>query len=375
MTEKIIPVKSLEKAKMIKVCLVSPLPPPYGGISHWTKLIFEHSKNLDDISIKVVDTATRWRAVHDLRKWKRIIFGSLQLTRDLLNIVKCILYWRPDVLHITTSGQFGIFRDLTTLFLAKLFKIPTIYHIRFGRLAELYKNPTLEWHLFSVATNLATKIISIDKSTYDVITQISSIEKSHLIPNCFDPEKIPKHEKQESLSQKNIVTYLGWIIPTKGITELINAWKKSHHPGWELILIGPGDEDYISNLVEGYSANDIQFIGQKSHAEAMKILACSSIFILPSHTEGFPNVIIEAMAIGLPIIASGVGAIPEMLNENCGIIIPPKNEEILASEIEKLIQNPSLRISISHAAKNKAYNQYSLTNIFERYKNIWKSLC
>ena len=66
------------------------------------------------------------------------------------------------------------------------------------------------------------------------------------------------------------------------------------------------------------------------------LLSASDVFVLPSYTEGFPNVIIEAMAMGKPIIATSVGAIPEMLDEGCGVVVPPKDADSLQKALQKV---------------------------------------
>ena len=118
----------------------------------------------------------------------------------------------------------------------------------------------------------------------------------------------------------------------------------------------------------------MRFYGEVSHNEAIKLLSETSIFILPSYTEGFPNVILEAMALGKCIISTDVGAIPEILSDGAGIIIQPKDAGIITSALKKVSDDEEMRINTSKIGFFKVRKQYEISESFKEYYRVWSEL-
>lgn len=350
----------------LRVLLVSPLPPPYGGISHWTGMIEKHSKSQGDLELKVLDISPRWRNVYDSAVWKRALGGGVQLVRDVFRFFHLLCRFRPDAVHITTPGQMALVRDILILLLARVVGIRSVYHIRFGRVPILLaREAGLEVRLFKFAARLAEVVISIDKKTFDAVSSLPRVRRSLLIPNCYDPAVLPAVNAE--LKQ---VVFIGWVIPTKGIEELLDAWSSLRRDGWTLLVVGPGDPDYVNSLALR-SDDSVKFLGSMSHPKAMEVLASASMLVLPSHTEGFPNVVLEGMALGKAVVATGVGAIPEMLTNECGTLVPVKDSQSLAAAIGDLILNDAKRKSQGAAALCRAREEFSIDKIFCSYRSVW----
>jgi glycosyltransferase involved in cell wall biosynthesis len=103
----------------------------------------------------------------------------------------------------------------------------------------------------------------------------------------------------------------------------------------------------------------------------MEFLAQASVFVLPSYTEGFPNAVLEAMALGKPIIGTRVGAIPEMLTGDCGVLIAPKNAREIRDALKLLLNDNELRKRLAGKARARVTEEYSLESVFHRYKQVW----
>ena len=107
---------------------------------------------------------------------------------------------------------------------------------------------------------------------------------------------------------------------------------------------------------------------------ALEEVSKCGLFVLPSYTEGFPNVIVEAMLLKKPIIATTVGAIPEILSENCGMLIKPKSSNDLFESLKFLIENTANRKYYAENAFKKVNEEYILDKIVIKYKEIWINL-
>lgn len=354
----------------IKIALAAPVPPPYGGISNWVLLIKNYIKERNDIEIFNINTAPKKRDVDGRNIWDRFVIQSIAMIKQYRLLKKILNSESIDILHITTSGQFAIIRDILLLRLARRYIIPTVYHIRFGRIPEIVKKNTIEWKMLKKALILAKNIITVDKETENAINlNIPTIHVKYF-PNPFDLKNI---EMKVNHTDKKEIIFLGWCIKSKGIEELLEAWSQisSKYDDWNLRLVGPIKNEYYESIKKQHSFYHVIFEGELSHNCAMERLKDASIFILPSYTEGFPNVVLEAMAYKKPIIATEVGAIPEILSDGCGVLIPAMSSESIADGIEMLINDEEGRYKIGQKAYDKIHFEYDIDIIFKKYMDLW----
>jgi glycosyltransferase involved in cell wall biosynthesis len=362
--------------RVLNVCFVAPLPPQYGanghscgGIGHWTRMVCNYAKNRNDVLITVIDTTPRWRSTHDFSIWQRALSGGSQFLLYIVKLCLLLLTQRIDVIHLTTSGQLGIVRDLGIIFIAQMFRIPIIYHIRFGRIPHIAVAKSREWRMIARAIMKAHTVIAIDKATRDAIDEHLPAANVVLIPNCINFSDLSPVSITKSL--KRTVLFAGWIIPTKGIAELVEAWALIKPDGWRLQIVGPGDAAYQQTLIEQYQPDEIEFLGEMPHSQTIELMAACELFVLPSYTEGFPNAVLEAMALGKPIVATDVGAIPEMLDGMCGQLVKSKDVPSLKTALQLLFNDSHLRTEMGCRAKKKAAENYSIEVVFGKYMALW----
>lgn len=355
----------------LRVCLISPMPPPYGGITNWTMIVHRSSSTCSDVQFLQLDTAVRWRALHDVAIWKRLLGGSIQGLRDYAAFVTR-LFKRPDVVHLTTSGGLGAVRDLLITGTARLCRIPVVYHIRFGRVPAIAASRTLEWRLLAQVIRMASAVVAITPATLETIAHSLPAARVEYVPNPVDCSQLPPPASGDG--DRRCALYLGCIVPGKGVEELVRAWARLGSTGWEMLLAGSGDPAYEQDLARRFAPRNLRFLGELPHEKAMELMAHCDLFILPSHTEGFPNVILEAMALGKAIIATTVGAIPDMLAGGCGLLIEPRDVDGLKGALRRLMQDDRLRSEYGRRARDKAWREYAADAVFARYCGIWRSV-
>ncbi len=354
----------------MKVVLISPAPPPYGGIANWTRMILRYNKENDnELDLININIAPKTRSTEGRTLYERIFGGGIEMIYHLKKLNIIAKKEKLEAIHLTTSGQFAIIRDILLLSLAKYKGIKTIYHIRFGRVSEIYKMNTIEWKLLQKAVALSNVTISLDSKTYSVLNSKFIDGKIVHLANPIDIEQLPKI----SYKKRKQVVFVGWVIKTKGIEELIRAWNEigADYDGYTLLIIGPAEEQYKKKIQNMCKLDSIVFSGEKNHEDTIKEIAESEILVLPSYTEGFPNVIIESMALNTPVIGTDVGAIADILSLDCGIVIEPRNTKDLINSLRKLLNNEVLRDDIAKNASRKLISNYSLEVIYKKYKEIW----
>lgn len=356
----------------LRVCLVAPMPPPYGGVANWTRLVTEHATHDGRVEIHIINTASPQRLA-DGRGWfDRIVRQGLRMVGITWHLHRLIRKAAPDVVHLTTAGQLGLIRDRLLLAMARHHGIPTAYHLHFGRIPEVARRNGLEWRALVRTLRSASLVIALDEKTEETVRPVVSSGCVTRIPNPVNLASLPHPNGCSS----NRIVFLGWVTPSKGIEDLLIAWSRLHteHPDWDLVIVGPYDSHYMDFLVGRFDLAGVTFTGELPHAEALKTLSEAGILVLPSHTEAFPYAVLEAMALAKPVVATWVGAIPEMLDDNCGILVAPRDPRDLARGIETIIREDDRRCRMGSLAKQRASRIYGIDVVFERYLARWVAL-
>lgn len=180
-----------------------------------------------------------------------------------------------------------------------------------------------------------------------------------------------------SLDKNIVINFTGRIVERKGVDVLINAFAKIKEllASSILIIIGTGpDEDKIKNLVLKLGMNNnIRFLGHSS--EVAKYYQTSDIFVLPSYAEGMPNSLLEAMACGLPVIASRIGGVVDVVEDGkSGILFEPGNVSELTSAMIRLLKDDELRQRLGTEARRRILENFSIDRVAEEYIKLYREL-
>jgi len=276
---------------------------------------------------------------------------------DIKAIIKVIKIINPDIVHaFGTEGPYSLagynsgYPCLISLqgIINKIFKFEP--SLRFLLIRRTEKLAIMNNKYFSCRTKFDRNfILSINKNA-----------------NIFDiPEAMNEVYFENSWEVKNInrIIFVGSLIKRKGIETLIKAIPlvKKKIPDLVLYIIGNGNSKYKQYLISLCNKfdiyNNVKFLGYKQPKEIVEYLIKSQIFVFPSEIENSPNVIAEAMVLGLPVLATKVGGIPYIIESGkSGILVEKENSQILSEKIIYLLRNPSIRMTIGENAKQIARN-------------------
>jgi glycosyltransferase involved in cell wall biosynthesis len=176
-------------------------------------------------------------------------------------------------------------------------------------------------------------------------------------------------------SDERVVLSVGRLSREKAHIDLLEAFKRLRETSADLplklILVGDGPERSGLEAVFGSSGSHVIFAGQTN--DVQPFYAMADVFALPSHSEGSPNVLLEAMAANLPIVATAVGGVPEMLKNNeSALLVAPNNPPALAATIANLLTDNELAQRLA----NKAATLVSIKHDPENYvRSLVKIYC
>jgi glycosyltransferase involved in cell wall biosynthesis len=224
---------------------------------------------------------------------------------------------------------------------------------------------------------MATCVVVLDEPSRVAIDEYCpgiSIEK---IPNFIDPDEFEMQSCGDTECETD-VAFVGWVIRNKGILELIAACAELD--GCKLTLVGPvaGEIQNALDRLVPRGNTKVEIMGELSTPEVYKVLSRSKLVALPSYTEGFPLIVVEAMCMGKAIIATPVGAIPEMLqfrHENpCGECVKPRDVQGLKAAIADLLEDQLKRRLLGENARKRALSSYTVKAVVPRIIDLWRTL-
>lgn len=279
----------------------------------------------------------------------------------------------PDLIFIHTSGSKGFFRKSIFVLLAALFRRRIILHIHptwFFDFVTSRKGISRIYCLF-VLKQVHTFVV-LTEEMKKKLPSLFPDTPIYLLRNAINFDSMAN---KENISRaENSLLYLGWYIKPKGVYELVDAMDmlKSENCAAHLDFFGtkevPKLKEYVisKDLCEKVTVNG--WIGDE---EKINRLYVSTMLILPSHSEGIPNVILEAMATKTPILATSVGGMKELLRDRDNAMIVAVNDaRDLSEKILLLLRDRELRNRIAENAYREAKEKYDVRVIKEQFIRI-----
>lgn len=252
---------------------------------------------------------------------------------------------------------------------------------------------------------IASTRLQVEKNcleTSDMVVATSPQEKQHMqtlvstkgnidiVPCGTDIEtfgKVSRNEAREQLdlaTDAKVVFYAGRFDRRKGIETLVRAVGRldlKQYSDFKLIIAGgstPGQKDglekeRIEGIVKELGLEDVTtFVGQVEHAVLASYYAAADVCVVPSHYEPFGLVAIEAMASGTPVVASDVGGLKyTVVNEETGLLAPPKNDEAFANAIARILNDSQWRDCLGKAARKRVESQFSWNGVAKQLDELY----
>lgn len=277
---------------------------------------------------------------------------------------------QPDIVHaIMESYAAG------ALWLARFFypRAKRILTLQSGDLDDAKKQKQFLIRLFWRQIHKAPDILTAISRYLAARPKRLGIDKDVAItPNGVDFSALPTGVDRIPAR----VICVGRLSWEKGHEYLLQAWPRIHHefPQAKLVLVGEGAErPNIEKLIAELKIGDsVELLGNRVHSDALAEIACSEIFVCPSLAEGLGIVFIEAQALGVPVIGTAVGGIPDVIEDGVnGLLVAPKDPEAIALAVRELLFDQVLSARLAANAR-ETVKKFEWRNIIRQFDAIYR---
>ena len=354
--------------KRPRVLIVGPLPPPMGGVQLMIDMQL-HSKLSQEFELRAVDTSKRQlRWAVENPTWKTPFF----FLRDFGRLVRALVSFRPRVVLVHAAPSLSFLRDWVLMVTARLFGARVVCHYHGTMHTKFPSGETPRGRAIGRFLMSAAHQVIVLGPTYQRQMGEAWGRTLAWAPNVCLVElyrSIPPGEPTPWLSAGDRpVLFIGRLSAPKGIYDLFDAIPivLAKHPNARFVLVGVAENDAMEPVVRAEAEKRgimprLVFRGSLEGRDKAAAYATSLMIVVPSWTEAFPLVIPEAMAAGLPVISTAVGAIPDFVKDGeDGFLIPPRDAGAIAAAILQLLGDEPLRRRMSDRVRERAPREFAI---------------
>jgi len=354
----------MKNNKKMNILMIGPVLNGFGGISRVVRTWFEGNilKSFNVACVSTVSEDSRSRIID-------LIKALSGFSRNSLN---------ADLIYIHTSSAHSCYRKCIFLFLSYVIRKKVILHVHPAHFVDfLAELGQVKRMLVTALLRTAEAIVVLTPGIQVQLAEIFPDKKFYVMLNpvhvdmLANPANIKRKECQ--------LLYLGWYNRNKGVYDLVDALEivNEQNKDVKLKFFGTKEIEKLKSYVSSKGLNHvIEVNGWADDEEKIKALYESTCLILPSYTEGLPNVVLEAMATRTPVIATHVGGLKEILVPWVNaIIVEPGNPRDISEKITYLLDNKEKRDAIAEKAFEEVKNKYDVPIIRKRFAEILNEIC
>ncbi len=244
--------------------------------------------------------------------------------------------------------------------------------------------PRLLKHLEDICLRkFATRILAVGNMVAEAHAGSYGNRRVDVIPNGIaKPEPIPSQararlrRKIAGDERSSIIITVGRFTRAKGYEDMIEAFSLLRDTTSKpvLLMVGAGSmADSIKQRIESlHLSQSVTITGERN--DVPQLLASSDVYASSSHREGLPLAVLEAMMAGLPVVATSVGDIPNVVTDGTGVVVPPHQPEMLADALDDLLKNPEKRRAMGKAAQQRAMEEYSIDAWMQKHLALYRDV-
>jgi glycosyltransferase involved in cell wall biosynthesis len=304
-----------------------------------------------------------------------VVRKVLTALEALLRVAFLLAKHRRVVMHVHCASRASFWRKSIFMTIAMLAKCPVILHLHGGGFARFYdvECGKLRRRIIRFFLERATRVIVLSERWRAWITRIADNRRIVCIPN-----PVAAVEERPLSHRRNIVLFLGRLERRKGVFDLLDAIAalRAHIPDIQLVCAGDGDLGSVARYAERLGIEDaVSLPGWVGPAEKQSLMNLAAVYVLPSYAEGLPVSLLEAMAAGLPVAATEVGGIPDVVTDGVtGFLFRPGDIATLERLLHRLLHDSHLGVRIAMAARETVRMRFAPERVLAQLDELYGDL-
>ncbi|UZN04112.1 glycosyltransferase family 4 protein [Cellulomonas sp. S1-8] len=259
------------------------------------------------------------------------------------------------VVHLSERGSF--LREGAVLRYAHRLGLPVVAHLHgadFAAFADAHPR------VVGDVLRAADHVVTLSEGSTLVARRFVEASRVSLVPNAVPPgAPVPK---------RRTVVFGGVVGHRKGIDVLQEAWRRAGPPdGWQLLVAGPVPDAAVVDA----TTPQARFLGALDHADLMALLDAAAVAVLPSRDEALPMFVLEAMARDACLVATDVGGIAAVLDDGCGVVVPPADVDALTAALRHVTGDDDARAALVARARLRFTSTYAAPAVYPRVEELW----
>lgn len=353
-----------------RVILLGPAAPVQGGMAAVVDAL--HGSSLGThFELAVLNTG---KPTPEDRPWYIAVSSQLRLFRTLAAM---LAGGHGHLVHIHTCSGLVFWRDSLFLLLARLFRRKALWHVHGGGFEEFIEGMGLfRRALLALAFSMSSSVIVLSESWRSRLSRRLIVRRWAVVENGVTLPPLTQRAADE-----DTLLFVGTLDNVKGVKDLIAATVMASRDGFggRVAIAGretsPGQRDRLQSLIEREGLVErIQLLGLLSGQQKVDAFVTAGVFVLPSYVEGLPMALLEAMSYSLPVIATDVGSIPEVVTDGVeGFLVRPGDVEALADRMTQLWSDTALRDKMGAAGRRRVEECHTVEAMASKVAEIYRT--
>lgn len=306
----------------------------------------------------------------------------LRLLLSPFALFATILFRQAAVVHINTSlNPRAYWRDLAYLAVAKLLRARVLYQVHGGKLpADFFRGKALLTGFLRWTLNAPDLVVVLAQVEYAAYRAFVPSQNVVVLPNgidCLPFAAVPTVVSQPESPLR--LAYVGRIAREKGLYETLQGMRLATELGVDVRLTigGSGaEEERLRRYAQALGISSrVTFAGPVFGEDKVSLLAGADVMVLPSYSEGLPYALLESMAAGIPVIATPVGAIPDVMTHGThGFLVPPRDGKAIAEALATIAADRERLSWMSRACRQRIRAVYSIERLAAQFAHQYATL-
>lgn len=303
----------------------------------------------------------------------------LAFGRGLVSFLVALATKRPGLVHLHTSSYGSFVRKATLAWIARAARVPVVLHVHGSEFGVFYdRSPRLLQQVIRTTMTQAHSVVALGDRWAERLRAIAPDARVAVIPNAVSRRHATRDRDPEEPVH---VVFLGAIGDRKGTFTLLEAWSRIMSDPCcaataHLTVAGDGEVERARLAVTHLGlSSSVQVPGWLSPAQAYALIGSAQVLALPSHNEGQPMAVLEAMAGRVCVVASDVGGLPDLIESGTtGLLVPPGDIEALAAALRHVITDHDERARLGRAAFERVRTDFDVAVVWRRIDALYREV-